>query len=134
MTDAELFLVSRGTTLHHARYIQQKYGAPARSVSGYFCSYTCYELFCQDVDRGGGEVFPEHTHVWEVVLIENNPVGVSCKICDDVFYTTKESPARQRSREREHETLAQSYVGTTLLYQQGVISKEMFRNVSGSAT
>lgn len=29
------------------------------------------------------EPFPAHDHVWTIVEIENNPIGVTCKVCDE---------------------------------------------------
>lgn len=34
--------------------------------------------------------FPEHEHVWTVVEIENNPVGVTCSICDHDYSLSDE--------------------------------------------
>jgi hypothetical protein len=138
-------------------YVEKLGGGAAVQHSGDFCSATCYDSFCNEIEESAaaadalsasslahaqshvhttqaisaqaingpspnalpnyflaanGQIgtvappptpkprrrrplpepdkFPEHEHVWTVVEIENNPVGVTCSICDHDYSLSDE--------------------------------------------
>lgn len=56
--------------------------------------------------------FPEHQHLWTVVEIDNNPVGVTCQFCDKTMQVAQAAQTLDLNQGTQYEVEGRMYDGT----------------------